>query len=337
MTKQVPEECAQIAELERFVAGNEMFARLRGKLGKPLCAIIEEMISRASSPTNFQERLDRFFGDLRPVARELAVLVRDGEEAAKRELTLALTIAEHRLPFEPTCVIPKRTFTAVMLDPPRTLAMIRWLTMRDRCSLQEHFAGRSTSLTSTLFSVFPRFALNCIEMIGGNVSVGQELSNAYEGVVRDKFEDGLKGLCSYGPRALCLGLMQWECDRELGAGWTSPPYCYLIEGTQADALSCFNRIDQCCIGTWQFELPETIDPVTQPMHHVGFHLEEEHEAWSKQEPDYVSKSVNHGMGAIVLRHNVGRGSEAWTCKQLGDVGHFGRNNADKSILRFRVE
>lgn len=338
MTKQVPED-DQMKVLEEFVTGNRAFAKLRGKLVGSIAGTVGDIVSSTSSPTEFLQQYDEFVATVRIIGNKLACFRRDGMVLAERQLTKALQARDHRLPFEATAPCPKQPFTVVMLDPERTLAMIRWLTMEFWKTLEDYLDGnRESSITNELFQAFPTLEANSRRRLQQGSFVGGDLVNSWIQTVEYAFD--VESRTKFGklsPRELFLSLSQYDDHIEISKVWSGRPYAYVVSGTQADVLSCFSREQQSLVGTWQLNVPDTM-----PLHsygEIGFHIESEHSAWTEENPDYVSVSVNHGMGVIALRDSLDPeyGSDDLTvCKKLGGVAHLGWKNNPQGTLRFRL-
>ncbi len=335
MSKQVPES-EQLQRLKEALAKYAVIRKYRGKAKATMSSFCVGLVEKTSSPTEFCSMWDAFSGEMRVIGNVLAQFRRDKMDTACAHLVKALEDPLHRFPFENRLPVPTKPITVIVLDPKRTFAMLRWLMLGHWMDLNSYLDGKSTPLSKILFKSFPTLEEHSLVRRKEQDYEGWDLERAFQDSITEPFEvsGGLKRLKSQPHCCLPLVHGQWNDHVEIG----DQVFAYVVDGDQAAALSLFSRDEQKRIGSWQFDIPESLfrgkatfsQDLWAP---IGFHLEGEHEAWGREYPDWVSTSVNHGWGAILFG-NEGRG-EKWSCKSLDGVSHYGWQSQDR-LPRFRL-
>ncbi len=332
MSKQVPES-DQLGVLQETVTRYAVIRKYRGKLDSALIGLCPGLVETASSPTEFCSKWDEVTGEIRVIGNVLAQLKRDGLDLVYTHLVTALSNNLHRFPFEDRLPLPTTPVTLIMLDPQRTLTMLRWLMLDHWMSLNGHLDGQPTELTTALFESFPTLENHSRERRRQGDYEGGDLRAAFRDTVYPPFGDLEERLGKVNHARFQLGWHQWNDHVEI----SEQVFAYLIEGDQATALSLFSREQQRLLGSWQINVPEgtygggDLDLMVKS---IGLHPENEHEAWSHEYPDWVSTSTNHGMGAILFGDESG--NKGWCCKSLDGVSHKGDNSLPRGVLRFRL-
>lgn len=132
MKQHVPEdphsELVSLTALHDTLTGSSAYARARRRATAGFAPFLDAMVQRHSrSPTQFRRDWEKLAADLGVVGHLLAKLRRDGHERAYKELLASLNDPTYLMAGER--IAPDRTvpLTLVMLDPPRTLAILAWL------------------------------------------------------------------------------------------------------------------------------------------------------------------------------------------------------------------
>ncbi len=327
MPKQVPEE--EVRLLRKTLEKHNVFRELRGKLGgECLARLINDLAETTASPTEWLARWDKLSSKVRVVGSLLARWKRDGHEAARGQLVQALMAIDHRLPYEDTAPVAKVPLTLLMLDPVRTMAMIRWIVCDNWKNLDDYLINNypPTELTRELFAQFPTLEEHALKRRKNCNYEGWELCRAYHDTVVGHFtSDPARSLLSQRID-LCLECGQYHDRLEIDY----LVLAYVVPAEQRDVISFFSRDEQDQIATWQLRVPETVN--LKFSREFGFHPEPEHTSWQHEYPDYCSVSVSHSLGAICFYKEFTSGP--WSCHALGDALHSGWRNKD--ILRFRL-
>ncbi|MDE2188563.1 MAG: hypothetical protein KGJ35_02430 [Patescibacteria group bacterium] len=306
--KQVPEGKKkvntekQIQILREKLAGNQAFATCRGQLGHRVTGIVGEIIGKNPSPTAVLGEWDDFFGKARVMTNLLAQFQRDGLDVAYKELYSALESDRHLLPGETVPIKQTRPITVLMLEPERTVALLRWLLEDHWMSLRDYLDwkdGRDRSeapygkvskpnpLTKRLYEQFP--TLEALARKHRDKYEGLELLEAFKEQVIGSFAgyDLSKGKTGQ------LSQHQWNDHVEYVP---NIPFVYIFEMEQSEVLKIFSREDQKRVATWQFNLPKTI-----PHTYVGLHPRSLQTRFEKSHPALMSRGMSNGLGGMVLK------------------------------------
>jgi hypothetical protein len=336
MKKQVPEvpKEQQIDDLINQLKSNDAFRQHRGRL-RWGASFLSDLASKANSPSAFCRNWDALTGDLRVIGNMMAKLSRDDREFALSELTAALSDADHLFPGESHPIEKTVPVTLLMLDPDRTLLMIRWilechwgdlgnyLDVKRGVKIDAAFhKGERQTTTETLFAKFPSLEEETWKRIRGSLLwyVGPELFESHRRDVDQQyghFKGGFGGFGGKNFKALTVGWTQYNDDLEINYG---KGFAYFVEADQKEVLSFFTRAEQKTVATWQFRvIPET----TNRLGHVniGLHPESQHAHWERECVGATSLGFSQGLGAVMYppeEYQVYRGSH----KKEGESPRF---------------
>jgi len=121
----VPDRQTQIAELFSWLEDRvDKFAKVRGRCVSPV-AFADRRIAAGDSPTAVKLAYDRWFSQMRPFIRQLAVLERKGHTHAHEELAQALRYRAFVFTGEEVPVHETIPITVVIPIPQATIALLR--------------------------------------------------------------------------------------------------------------------------------------------------------------------------------------------------------------------
>ncbi|MDE1874625.1 MAG: hypothetical protein KGH68_00965 [Patescibacteria group bacterium] len=303
-------------ELEALVlklAGNSAFAMCRHNRDQRfywhLSDIIERMIRDSASPTAFCVAFDEYFGAVRVVGNILAQLRRDGRNRAYHEMLEALQKEDFLFTHESVPLESTTPVTVLMLEPARTLVMMKWMAEARTAELLafvgiqgrwQRLGWSVQSITEKLFGAFPTLEKRTREGHAAGQDNGQELSAAYG--------DALAGLPNSFEGALPFMTDRYRQLIETSeTGGSSSmfifPLAFLFIGRRQDeVLSMLDRGAQDRVATWQLHVPTLSLRYNSTFEYIniGFHPEAEHGVWAKKLPSFTSAGVSHGHGVMFL-------------------------------------
>jgi hypothetical protein len=351
MTKHVPEGSVQTDSLREELLGNQVFGRVRGKLGVDVIGVVSAMVSQAKSPTEFCRLWDRFTGDVRVMGTKLAQFDRDDWATAQGVLAKALSVSDYMLPGETVPVQATTPVTVIMPDPERTLHMIRWICEGHWKDLDNWLDGKSQggSLVNRLFQLFPALEHTSRERRQQRSYEGWDLCAAFKREVTDKLD-----ILTAFPRSrpVTLAYRQFnnhlELNHEHGEEAPTMALAFIVVGEQGKVLSSFDRDTQGTkLASWQLHLPTAM---VQKIKLAGrrstysddamgingqwfcFHPESEHSQWKIEHPALVSRGVSRGFGVIFKPRN----NEDVTCAALGESSCHKGWHSRRESLRFAL-
>ena len=326
MKKHVPEGVAskeeQLVSLLQSLLGHECFGRLRGKWGRSVREVIENLLDQADSPNDFCDLWDQFTADVRVVGNMLAKYRRDGWKFAEEEMLTALIYGgKHLLPGEKIPSQKTIPVTILMLDPERTLRMIHWVMGggdMDMYYVMEKGEYKNP-LVQKLFESFPSLK----EYVGQFREVDAALIAALYRDVMEHFPEyrdmqGRRLKLDADPERLSsftnVLMKVWDEMQHVSVD----SFGFVVFGKQDEVLRRFSRDKQKRIATWQLHLPRSLlteakkkqvsfaDQFAQqsadrfPRLHldIGFFPEAEHARWTELYPNMTSRGVAYGLGVM---------------------------------------
>lgn len=302
--KKVPSEEKQIEALRKELIGNRTFRSCRGKLFDVFFKIVE----KSENPTQFCSMWDGQTPDMLIMGNLLAKYKRDGWIFAYESLKNALMSDDYLFPEEIIPINQTIPFTAVMLEPKKTLTLVNWLLSVHWCELNCYLDEKdgatgltfhSSGLTHKLFENFPSLEEFCRERRMYYPYEGADLLKAYEKEICKSFgEDIFQDMESLKGQGLHLIQGQWNDHVE---EVHSMYFVYAFPAEAKDILCKFNREQQKKMAVWTFNFPkiqmwEGFRPA------IGLHVEQEQKKWFNKYPMNVSLNVSHGLGAV-LNHS----------------------------------
>ncbi|MBX4201027.1 hypothetical protein KW786_02765, partial [Candidatus Parcubacteria bacterium] len=317
MKKHVPEVSrdVQMAALRDSLLGHQAFGRVRGSGYDQLHEVISRLLDEAESPSDFLRMFDQWTGDLRVVGNKLAVLRRDGLADAEGELMSAFRDPAHVLTGETIPLHETVPVTILMLDPARTLAMIRWLIAGHWDNLNGQMVGEDDrDLTTKLFAAFPSLTeFTALRRKWGNYEGWDLLAALYKDVAgRFPIDREWRGLSPahdiYNDHIELWGEGSFQRD---GHRIEAPSnmFGFVIEAEQSEVLARFDRQQQAELATWQLHLPKALVSVWTDVARsrqynkagygsvrIGFYPEMDHPRWCKDYPALTSVGVSAGLG-----------------------------------------
>ena len=308
-TIEVPKE-RQIGDLISQLEMNATFRRHRGQLCHG-AQFLSKLASEAKSPAAFCKNWNALTGDLRILGNMMAKLSRDDREFALRELVGALSDPDHLFPGESHPIEKTVPVTLLMLDPARTLLMVKWILECHWMDLANYigekrnlkidgtfYRGKRREITEALFARFPSLEEEFEWRIQrGDLYEGPDLLRSHHREVDEKYGHLQGNSPRFGgkkSRALAIELPQYNDHLEI----TGASFAYLVEADQKEVLSFFTREEQKTVATWQFRvLPESVDHRWDIR--VGIHPEDEHGHWERECVGATSLGFSQGFGALI--------------------------------------
>lgn len=326
MKKHVPEGVAskevQLDTLLQSLLGHQGFSRLRGKCGRSVSEVIENLLEKADSPNDFCNLWDQFAADVRVLGNMLAKYRRDGWAVAEKEMFAALTYygGKHLLPGEKIPAQKTVPVTVVMLDPERTLRMIHWIVAGDNMDMYYVMkkGEYKNPLVQKLFESFPSLK----EYMGQFREVDAALIAALYRDVMEHFPEyremqGRRLKIDADPERLSsftnVFMHVWDEMQHVSVD----SFGFVVFGKQNEVLRRFSREQQKRIGTWQLHLPRALltdskkaqvsfadQFAQQSASHrfsrleIGFFPEAEHARWTELYPNMTSRGIAYGLGAM---------------------------------------
>jgi hypothetical protein len=312
----VPEVSEPRDELEALVmqlAGHNAFALCRGEMQLDLIYIIENIIRRSPNREGAKKKLREFFGAALIMGNKLAQLHFSGQKKAYSELEGALTRDHFVFTYESVPLDKTRPVTILMLEPEKTIVLLRWMAEGRTAELNRfvgfdplsHFKNYEVQeVTRELFKVFPSLESHVKESLRTDRDNGSELALI--------FKEAIVGLPDSFPGSLPLISDNMEyllhTTEHGGSGSIFTfPIAWMFPGKdQAQVLAMFSRDDQKRVATWQIDVPEI-----SLKHNGGFrdikigvHPEHEHRIWEKKAPAFTSKGLSNGHGTLYHSYSL---------------------------------
>jgi hypothetical protein len=322
---QSPEE--QLQSLRTYLATSEPFRHCRGKFGNDWTGTGMFREFEDASPTAILDQFDWRSSQIRVLMNHLAKLRRDGQLVAFEELSRALidrsfVITGEELPLD------KRHFgVLLMYSPERMLDFIRWLKLVSPqiVDLQLGYPGSHVEefIKRGLRKDRPGFKEWTLSILEQHPEIRSGLEAFYE-----RFPSGLRSECDRGrflpDRILSDYLKEFpkdeaSRDKLCRAGrWLRPEEdnrytntdvlgnwavaCFFPQMTQQEVLSLVKRERQHQVATWQFHYPAHMMNFDGYTASIGLFPEKELGHFSAMWPSFVSTSLSHGMGAVIMEH-----------------------------------
>ena len=188
-----------------------------------------------------------------------------------------------------------------MLDPERTMTLVKWLVEEHWMSLAGYVVWNSragaesaepTQNTHKLFKMFPTLEERWHLSAKQYHFIGDILCHTYTDSVWHSFSEDIRDrLSKVDFRQLQSGQYMDHIDLA-----EDHKFVFIIHSEQAHVLRCFSRHDQERIATWQIHLPKVMSTVRT---FVGIHPEVIHPQLQKIYPALTSIGVSHGLGCFM--------------------------------------
>ncbi len=233
----VPGRDEQLQRLLERLTGHEAFGRLRGTFDPSVDQMerLTRLIAEAGSPTAFCAAWDQYTADVRVVGNILAQLRRDGWNAAADELESALKWSGYTLSGETVPLNKMAPLTALIIDFPRTHAMLTWMRAGHWIDLDSFLNGeKGDSLAERLFNQFPSLRTHTTERRRRGDYEGWDLLAAYRDDVLSPF---LRDVFGVSPGSGKKSLL--DKARPMEIGWQT--YNDHLEVAEASAIFAVNR------------------------------------------------------------------------------------------------
>lgn len=340
--KQVPEEKRelernkQIQQLLEKLAGHEIFNRLRGTFDSQSKRIdhLTHLITEAGSPTSFCAAWDRYASDVRVIGNIIAQLRRDGCDYAANELESALKWPGYMLPGETVLLSKTTPLTLLIIDFPKTIAMLTWIQAGHWMDLNNFLDGKKVNLLAErLFKQFPSLQTHTVKRRNSHKYEGGDLLSAYHEDVFFPFIHDAFGTTSSNeipnfftesqPMEIAFGTYNDHLEVADGT------FGYIFLGDQASVLSRIPRKHQHRVTTFGFNAPKiTVNEIQKDRRKnfrstswsyyfkIGIHPEIHHQKWLEMGGAYPSLGCAHGYGAVLL--NKQKYSDKNYCEHTGD-------------------
>lgn len=316
-TDQVPEEVpsaeAQLDALRLKLAGNAAFGRLRGRLGRPTVQLMLEC-GNGQSRVSAKQEWAELASAMAVMQTLLAQYRRDGWGVAEHELSRALSVEGYiitgeTVPFEET-----EPYTIFMVDPDLTFDMIQLLqgwahvdTYRDedqpRFWQRLRDEGKIRDLYPYARGIIKGLTFPTTSSEDNGFGVWEDLIIAFGRRLQIPTKPSGRETTDLIPCNISnfRGCSDW---RELTAENRLISNCACGFGKpceQSRLLAAFGREDQRRIASWQFHLPKVMgfQRADRPYTVVFYHPSEQ-PRWEKERPQFASRGVSHGRGAIVV-------------------------------------
>lgn len=318
-------EDEQMSQLRNYLSTSNPFTQCRGKLGHGWLDLGILEGSPARTPSAVMEELARRTGQAKILLNHAAKLRRDGKMRAYLELVRALKDPEFILTGEESPLDKRTPGVLVMFNPKRNMDLLRLVQIVDPLTV-DLCLGKGDD-----------HAHHMVEL--GEVRTRPELTGWIQSVLSQN-PDVLKGLekwytserskfrPEYMPNSLHKDVFDdnngWLTDKQQdrcvrrGNEWLKPAmdqrYDYIRHDvlanwpialffnnkTQREVLSLFKREHQKDVATWQFYYPTHMSHLTGYSVSIGLFPESEISRFTKRWPTHTSKSLNEGMGAVML-------------------------------------
>lgn len=295
-TKVVLSESEQLDLLRKKLSGNQVFGACRGNLGwVNIGDNIAMMTEHTPSPTACLAAWDAFVSQPRAMVNLLAQFKRDGHTYAFKHLLNALSKPDYLLPGETIPVEKTEPITVLMLDPKRTILLLRWLVEREGHWMDLNSwldikdnrepESRLGMFANKLFKAFPTLEQHTRARRREGAYEGPDVVRAWYEAVYERFPKRLTDALKPCASEAIWG--QWNDHLE---DIQDIPFVYVIRGEQSKILKLFSRKDQRRIATWQINVPvqrHEADDVT--MYPETFESE-----YVKAHPHVQSLGASHG-------------------------------------------
>jgi hypothetical protein len=303
----------QMLYLRERLAGHRAFAACRGQFHDlPYTEFLERV--KRHGVEGALKPFDKWCGTRRIMLKMLAQLTRDGNMVAAYELEQALT-SEHIMTGETIPSEKTKPGVLVMFDPQKTLLVTRWFYTTQvedarqyaRTGQNDLKRGQCGFLSPRLFELFPHLKQ---ELLADSRDWFEKVALELRPRIND---DCIKFNQVFGENDIAgMFLDQSRCEWWHGYNTLA---LFVHNATQDKVLGMFTRTEQASIATWQFNYPRFERSNMScmwshfPNFWVGFHPEDEHAAWSKCWPSYVSRGCAAGLGAVIVdKEKLGEGS-----------------------------
>lgn len=341
--KQVPEGNTtvtadqQLAILREKLMGNQAFAVCRGKFDHQVSRLNTELLDSTDSPTSFLIQWDDFFGKARVMSNLLAQFKRDGLTVAQNELEKALKNKGYILPGETVSIEETQPMTVLMLDPERTILMLKWIIEGHWIDLDHYLEWRDGKMkdrgffqnepherVKKLFEMFPTLEKHSRVRKARRDYEGQDLRSAYDDTVLKSFSKEVQNVLKEAD-GRCLKYGQFNDHIEM----ERHPFVYVFMAEQSEVLRIFSREEQARIATWQLDVPKLVGNNC----HIGVHPEGLHEEEQINHPALTSKGCSNFLGVSVITENP----VVWSDKpkpahQYKTFAKFGENGQPYGIV-----
>ena len=311
----------QLKQLIAYLAKSEAFKHCRGKLGKSDW-LGTDVFKNTSSPTDTLCTFDWRHGQARVLFNHLAKLLREGHNVAANELMLALNHESFVITGEELPLDKRRSGVLLMFDVKRMLKLTRWLKLLDPRIIDRHL-GVDKEKEQWKSHLVDRPGLKWLtdEVMGENPELKKCLVNFHRSPMiyfcRENFlpnsllsigindfrqkwlVDGNR--LPYHTKWLHLDEVRPGHNDDVLGNWGVA--CFIPDTTQAEVLGMIKRDRQDKVATWQFNYPVHLSNLSGYTASVGLFPEAELDRFKKMWPSYTSKSLQNGMGAVLLENN----------------------------------
>lgn len=283
----------QLRLLWQKLEGNKAFAAIRGGNASYL-----EIAKDSESPSQFRSRWRQCAGDAMVMGNVFSQMKRDGWKHAIEELQRALTIPGYLVEGESIPLDQTVPVTIVIMEFPKTLAMLTWVRAGHFYDLDDVLDGRADEhpLAKALFDQFPSLREYSTVRREERNYEGGDLIGAYCADVANIFE-GVVRRFPQGTRRLGVAYNTYNDRLEISKGHGGV-FGFLIHMDQKSVLKLFSREQQTRIATWQCRVPTELSGSNG--FSVGFHPEKFHGDWQNKTTFFASHGCSHGYGAVIL-------------------------------------
>ncbi|NQT49449.1 hypothetical protein HQ571_02015 [Candidatus Kuenenbacteria bacterium] len=243
----------QFDELLLKLAGNQSFARIRGKLMEAEKGL-SAMIDAGASPSEFRRNWDQYSKDVRVIGNLLAKFRKNGKEHAAEELTKALRSPGYTLPGEDYPFDDNITFTVVIFEMERVMTLVKYLVL-DHTGVTE-IGSSLDGVPADLVEAFPFFE-------------GYKRDSSNPDYIYGDFRQALSDMNwplaeKLPERSIKLRLSMSVCDSrrwdDLSMEGSGIDFCgYIVRQTEtSEIMKRFPRDVQDRLGLWRFEIPRVL-------------------------------------------------------------------------------
>lgn len=295
-----PSRDEQLKALREKLAGHQAFGRIRGHWHQSLLEITARLLHDTASPTAFCAAWDQCAADVRIIGNLLAQLRRDGWTDAEQELQASLRKEGRLMEGEVLPLHETVPATALVFDPKRTFALLRWLRaveLSEFGAIQE--SKFAAMFTNCLLDRFPSLR-EPLERNPTGIGLENELASTFLQEIGDRWMSTER----FSP-SCALRLNFFNSKPRIEGLWIG----YLLIQDQAEVLSAFSRKEQKSLATWQCRIPKILcEPTDEkyPLHKisyqlkVGFHSESDHVRVKRLAPTTSSAGCSHGYGVRIF-------------------------------------